>query len=139
MMWWALWCAVVVAGGAGVAAAPAPDSLTPLDMVQMDSSAPDDESLYAMSPLAARYSAAAPWLYLLADMPRDSQTGSGRVKRRMPSLSIDMPMSVLRQKVSQAKERKAQLIRAAANRNFLNDIGKRGFQWSPAAQSLNYY
>lgn len=43
-MWWALWCAVVVAGGAGVAAAPAPDSLTPLDMVQMDSSAPDDVS-----------------------------------------------------------------------------------------------
>ena len=43
-MWWALWCAVVVAAGSGVAAAPAPDSLSPLDMVQMDSSAPDDVS-----------------------------------------------------------------------------------------------
>lgn len=43
-MWWALWCAMVVAGVAGAAAAPAPDSLSPLDMVQMDSSAPDDVS-----------------------------------------------------------------------------------------------
>ncbi|KAJ8734818.1 hypothetical protein PYW08_014068 [Mythimna loreyi] len=135
MMWWALWCAVVVAAGSGVVAAPAPDSLSPLDMVQMDSSAPDDESLYAMSPIAARYSAGAPWLYLLADMPRDSQTGSGRVKRRMPSLSIDQPMSVLRQKLSQEKERRQQILRAAANRNFLNDIGKRGFQWAPSVQA----
>lgn len=46
-MWWALWCTVVVAGGVGVAAAPASDALSPLDMVQMDSSATDDvSSLY---------------------------------------------------------------------------------------------
>nr|P82014.1 RecName: Full=Diuretic hormone 1; Short=DH-1; AltName: Full=DH(41); AltName: Full=Diuretic peptide 1; Short=DP-1 [Hyles lineata] len=41
---------------------------------------------------------------------------------RMPSLSIDLPMSVLRQKLSLEKERKVQALRAAANRNFLNDI-----------------
>lgn len=29
-----------------------------------------------MSPMAARYSAGAPWLYLLADMPRDSQVNN---------------------------------------------------------------
>ncbi|KPI93374.1 Diuretic hormone 45 [Papilio xuthus] len=51
---------------------------------------------------------------------------SGRVKRRMPSLSIDLPMSVLRHKLSQEQERKAQALRAVANRNFLNGIGKRG-------------
>ncbi|XP_026727399.1 diuretic hormone 41 isoform X4 [Trichoplusia ni] len=140
MMWWALWCAMVVAGVAGAAAAPAPDSLSPLDMVQMDSSAPDDETLgYAMSPMAARYSGGAPWLYLLADVPRDSQTGSGRVKRRMPSLSIDLPMSVLRQKLNLEKERKNHALRAAANRNILNDIGKRGFQWSPSMQAIRYF
>ncbi|CAG9782973.1 unnamed protein product [Diatraea saccharalis] len=53
------------------------------------------------------------------------KASSGRVKRRMPSLSIDLPMSVLRQKLSLEKERKVQALRAAANRNFLNDIGKR--------------
>lgn len=49
-----------------------------------------------------------------------------RPKRRMPSLSIDMPMSVLRQKLNLEQERKIQAFRAAANRNYLNDIGKRG-------------
>ncbi|CAK1548507.1 unnamed protein product [Leptosia nina] len=43
----------------------------------------------------------------------------------MPSLSIDLPMSVLRQKLSLEKERKFQALRAAANRDYLNDIGKR--------------
>lgn len=51
---------------------------------------------------------------------------SGRSKRRMTTLSIDMPMSVLRQKLHQVKERKMQALKAAENRNFLNDIGKRG-------------
>ncbi|XP_075982454.1 corticotropin-releasing diuretic hormone 44 isoform X2 [Anticarsia gemmatalis] len=138
MMWWALWCAVVVAGGVGAAAAPAPDALSPLDMVQMDSPTPDDESLGYVSTMGGRYAAGAPWLYLLAEVPRDSQA-AGRVKRRMPSLSIDLPMSVLRQKLSLEKERKQQALRAAANRDFLNDIGKRGFQWSPSAQQVRYY
>ncbi|CAB3237300.1 unnamed protein product [Arctia plantaginis] len=139
MMWWALWCTVVVAGGVGVAAAPASDALSPLDMVQMDSPTPDDESLGYVSPMGGRYGAASPWLYLLAEVPRDSQSASGRVKRRMPSLSIDLPMSVLRQKLSLEKERKTQALRAAANRNFLNDIGKRGFQWTPAVQQVRYF
>lgn len=55
-----------------------------------------------------------------------AKTGSGRVKRRMPSLSIDLPMSLLRQKLNLEKERKNHALRAAANRNILNDIGKRG-------------
>ncbi|CAG4923083.1 unnamed protein product [Colias eurytheme] len=57
---------------------------------------------------------------------------NGRIKRRMPSLSIDLPMSVLRQKLSLEKDRKVHALRAAVNRNFLNDIGKRGFLWSSA-------
>ncbi|XP_022829233.1 diuretic hormone 1 isoform X3 [Spodoptera litura] len=120
MMWWALWCAVVVAGGAGVAAAPAPDSLTPLDLVQMDSSAPDDESLYAMSPMAARYSAGAPWLYLLADMPRDSQVPtSGLEMRTRRSFSVNPAVELL-----QRGAYKKYLTQT--NRNFINKVGKRG-------------
>ncbi|XP_047038389.1 diuretic hormone 45 isoform X1 [Helicoverpa zea] len=145
MMWWALWCAVVVAGGAGVAAAPAPDSLSPLDMAQMDSSSPDDESLgYAMSPMAARYSAGAPWLYLLADVPRDSQRlsdlheGRARPKRKMPSLSINNPMEVLRQRllleVARKQMREANQRQAVANRLFLQNVGKRGF-WVNSAST----
>ncbi|XP_063833526.1 diuretic hormone 41-like isoform X1 [Ostrinia nubilalis] len=138
MMWWAVWCAAVVAGSAGAAAAPAPDSLGPLDLVQIDPPAPDDDGVsYAMPPIGGRYGSGAPWLYLLAEMPRDSQA-SGRVKRRMPSLSIDLPMSVLRQKLSLEKERKVQALRAAVNRNFLNDIGKRGFQWAPS-ENARYF
>ncbi|XP_031769778.2 diuretic hormone 41 isoform X2 [Galleria mellonella] len=140
MMWWALWCAVVVAGGVSAAAAPAPDSLsplTPLDLVQIDPPAPDDEGVsYAMPAVGGRY-AGAPWLYLLTEMPHESQVGSQRVKRRMPSLSIDLPMSVLRQKLNLEKERKVQALRAAVNRNFLNDIGKRGWKWSPSMEAGN--
>ncbi|XP_026727398.1 diuretic hormone 45 isoform X3 [Trichoplusia ni] len=143
MMWWALWCAMVVAGVAGAAAAPAPDSLSPLDMVQMDSSAPDDETLgYAMSPMAARYSGGAPWLYLLADVPRDSQRlaelqeGRARPKRKMPSLSINNPMEVLRQRllleVARKQMREANQRQAVANRLFLQNVGKRGF-WANSA------
>nr|ALM30316.1 corticotropin-releasing factor (CRF-DH) [Chilo suppressalis] len=139
MMWWAVWCAVVAAG-AGAASAPAPDSLAPLDLVQMDSPAPEDEGInYGVPPMGSRYASGAPWLYLLAEMPRESQASSGRVKRRMPSLSIDLPMSVLRQKLSLEKERKVQALRAAANRNFLNDIGKRGFQWVPSLEAGRYF
>ncbi|XP_062528238.1 diuretic hormone 41 isoform X5 [Bombyx mori] len=123
MMWWAVWCAAMVAGSVFTAAAPPTDSI---DLMQMDPSLADDESLgFAMQSLSGRY-AAAPWLYLLADVSHDPQNGSDRVKRRMPSLSIDMPMSVLRQKLSLENERKLQSLRAMANRNFLNDIGKRG-------------
>ncbi|KAG6460728.1 hypothetical protein O3G_MSEX012186 [Manduca sexta] len=137
-MWWAIWCVMVVVSSAA-SAAPAPDS-APMDLVQIDSAGPDDESLgYAVSSLEGRYGAEAPWLYLLAEMPRDSQIGRAAVKRRMPSLSIDLPMSVLRQKLSLEKERKVHALRAAANRNFLNDIGKRGLQWSRSEQPSAYY
>ncbi|XP_021182130.1 diuretic hormone 41 isoform X3 [Helicoverpa armigera] len=124
MMWWALWCAVVVAGGAGVAAAPAPDSLSPLDMVQMDSSAPDDESLgYAMSPMAARYSAGAPWLYLLADVPRDSQVASsGAEMRTRRSFSVNPAVELLQRG---AYNNYIERVRQD-NRNFLDKVGKRG-------------
>ncbi|XP_045542401.1 diuretic hormone 41 isoform X2 [Papilio machaon] len=134
MMWWAVWCVAVVGAGAMAAAAPS-DGLVPIssaDWDQIDASTTDDENMgNAVAPLGGRYAAAAPWLYLLADMPKDSQVVSGRMKRRMPSLSIDLPMSVLRHKLSQEQERKAQALRAVANRNFLNGIGKRAFQWTP--------
>ncbi|CAH2068662.1 unnamed protein product, partial [Iphiclides podalirius] len=93
----------------------------------------------AFGPVSGRYSASTPWFYLLADVPRESQDEAGRVKRRMPSLSIDLPMSVLRHKLSQEQERKAQALRAVVNRNFLNGIGKRGFQWGPFEESGSLY
>ncbi|CAH0722621.1 unnamed protein product, partial [Brenthis ino] len=129
MMWWAIWCAVVVAGSACAEAAPSSSALAPaIDWAQIESSAPDDDSLgYAVPPMGGRYAADSPWLYLLAEVPRDSQGQNERLKRRMPMLSIDMPMSVLRHKLSLEKERKITAQRALANRNFLNDIGKRGF------------
>ncbi|CAG5017753.1 unnamed protein product [Parnassius apollo] len=64
---------------------------------------------------------------------------SGRTKRRMPSLSIDLPMSVLRNKLGLEQERKVQALRAVANRNFLNGIGKRGLQWSQSEEQGNLY
>ncbi|XP_047538848.1 diuretic hormone 1 isoform X2 [Vanessa atalanta] len=128
MMSWAIWCAMVVAGCACAEAAPASNALTPaIDWAQFDSTAPDDESIgYAVPSMSGRLTAGAPWLYLLAEVPRDSQENE-RVKRRMPQLSIDMPMSVLRNKLNLEMERKVHALRAAVNRNFLNDIGKRGF------------
>ncbi|XP_072935445.1 diuretic hormone 41 isoform X2 [Epargyreus clarus] len=143
MMWWAVWSVALVAGGACTLAAPASNALAPLssgDWAQVDPSGPDDDAYgYAMPPVGGRY-ASAPWLYLLTDLPHDSQGGDGeRVKRRMPSLSIDLPMSVLRQKLSLEKERKVQALRAAANRNYLNDIGKRGFLWSPPVETGKYF
>ncbi|XP_046973118.1 diuretic hormone 1 isoform X2 [Vanessa cardui] len=128
MMSWAIWCAMVVAGCACAEAAPASNALTPsIDWAQFDSTAPDDESIgYAVPSMSGRLNAGAPWLYLLAEVPRDSQENE-RVKRRMPQLSIDMPMSVLRNKLNLEMERKVHALRAAVNRNFLNDIGKRGF------------
>ncbi|CAG9575862.1 unnamed protein product [Danaus chrysippus] len=55
---------------------------------------------------------------------------SERAKRRMPMLSIDLPMSLLREKLNLEKERKVHAQLAAANRNFLNNIGKRGWRSS---------
>ncbi|XP_045450593.1 diuretic hormone 41-like [Melitaea cinxia] len=138
-MAWAIWCAMVVAGCVCTDAAPASNALTPaLDWAQFDSTGPDDESLgYAVSPMSGRLSAGAPWLYLLAEVPRDAQE-SERLKRRMPQLSIDMPMSVLRNKLNLEKERKVQALRAAINRSFLNDIGKRGFVLSPSTEMDKY-
>ncbi|RVE50569.1 hypothetical protein evm_004796, partial [Chilo suppressalis] len=134
-MWWAVWCAVVAAG-AGAASAPAPDSLAPLDLVQMDSPAPEDEGInYGVPPMGSRYASGAPWLYLLAEMPRESQRladfrdGHVRSKRKMPSLSINNPMEVLRQRllleVARKQMREANQRQAVANRLFLQNVGKR--------------
>ncbi|XP_048006024.1 diuretic hormone 41 isoform X2 [Leguminivora glycinivorella] len=137
MMWWAMWCAAVVAGAA---AAPAADALAPLalDLPQIDALTPDDESMSYAGP-AGRYAASAPLVYLLPDMPRDAQEWSGRSKRRAPTLSIDLPMAVLRHKLGLEQARKAQALRAAENRSFLNEIGKRGFQWDSSLESQKYY
>ncbi|XP_038208981.1 diuretic hormone 1 isoform X3 [Zerene cesonia] len=136
-MWWAVCCVAVVVGSVYADAAPASSELShSIDWTQLEP-APDDESIeYALSP-GGRYPSA-PWLYLLADVPRDSQEEVGRIKRRMPSLSIDLPMSVLRNKLSLEKDRKIHALRAAANRDFLNDIGKRGFLWSSAVNTDTY-
>ncbi|CAH0722622.1 unnamed protein product, partial [Brenthis ino] len=146
MMWWAIWCAVVVAGSACAEAAPSSSALAPaIDWAQIESSAPDDDSLgYAVPPMGGRYAADSPWLYLLAEVPRDSQNladlreGRPRPKRKMPSLSINNPMEVLRQRllleVARKQMREANQRQAVANRVFLQNVGKRGF-WSNSAPS----
>ncbi|XP_068629100.1 diuretic hormone 1 [Battus philenor] len=141
-MWWAVWCVAVAATGALATGAPSVGALAPLspvDWEQIDVSATDDENVgNVLAQPEGRYAAVSPWVYLLADMPRDSQGESGRVKRRMPTLSIDLPMSVLRHKLSLEQERKAQALRAVENRNFLNGIGKRGLRWSPSDEERFY-
>ncbi|XP_073944596.1 corticotropin-releasing diuretic hormone 44 isoform X1 [Choristoneura fumiferana] len=143
MMWWAIWCAVAVAV-AGAAAAPASDALAPLsslDLPQIDSLTTDDENLGYAGLAGSRYAPGSPWLYVLADMPRDSQRVAGsserraRPKRKMPSLSINNPMEVLRQRlmleVARKQMREASQRQAVANRVFLQNVGKRGFWANP--------
>ncbi|XP_059049327.1 diuretic hormone 41-like isoform X2 [Achroia grisella] len=126
MMWWGLWCVVVVAGGASAAMAPAPDSLpplTPLDLVQIDPPAPDDESVsYAVPAMGGRY-AGSPWLYLLAEMPHDSQVTSSNVglRRQRRDFSVNPAVDVLQRGVyNSLVERLVQ-----NNRSYLNRVGKR--------------
>ncbi|XP_041973707.1 diuretic hormone 41 isoform X2 [Aricia agestis] len=121
MMWWSVWCFAMVACGARVSCAPAASGLAPIDWREVD------EDMYAVAPVGGRV--AAPWMYYFGEEPHDSQ--AERTKRRLPTLSIELPMSVIRQRLSQEKERKEHALQAAANRNFLNDIGKRGF-WNPS-------
>ncbi|KAG6460729.1 hypothetical protein O3G_MSEX012186 [Manduca sexta] len=119
-MWWAIWCVMVVVSSAA-SAAPAPDS-APMDLVQIDSAGPDDESLgYAVSSLEGRYGAEAPWLYLLAEMPRDSQVASsGMPPRSRRSFSVNPAVDILQHRYMEKV--------AQNNRNFLNRVGKRD-QW----------
>ncbi|CAH0722623.1 unnamed protein product, partial [Brenthis ino] len=126
MMWWAIWCAVVVAGSACAEAAPSSSALAPaIDWAQIESSAPDDDSLgYAVPPMGGRYAADSPWLYLLAEVPRDSQVTSNEGmarSRRTLSLSVNPAVELLqREAYSNYLARQAH-----ANRDFLNCVGKR--------------
>lgn len=58
------------------------------------------------------------------------QEGRARPKRKMPSLSINNPMEVLRQRllleVARKQMREANQRQAVANRLFLQNVGKRG-------------
>ncbi|XP_038208980.1 diuretic hormone 45 isoform X2 [Zerene cesonia] len=143
MMWWAVCCVAVVVGSVYADAAPASSELShSIDWTQLEP-APDDESIeYALSP-GGRYPSA-PWLYLLADVPRDSQRlpvlreSRSRPKRKMPSLSINNPMEVLRQRllleVARKQMREASQRQAVANRVFLQNVGKRGI-WANSISS----
>lgn len=57
-------------------------------------------------------------------------SGRARPKRKMPSLSINNPMEVLRQRllleVARKQMREANQRQAVANRLFLQNVGKRG-------------
>ncbi|CAG9575859.1 unnamed protein product [Danaus chrysippus] len=135
-MWCAVWCALMMAGSVWSETVPSTNGMAqPIDWAQLDSSLPDDESVAYASPMGGRY-ASAPWVYLLAEVPRDTQGKSERAKRRMPMLSIDLPMSLLREKLNLEKERKVHAQLAAANRNFLNNIGKRG--WRSSEEMVKY-
>ncbi|XP_061712110.1 diuretic hormone 41 isoform X3 [Cydia pomonella] len=121
MMWWAIWCAAVVAGAA---AAPAGDALAPLalDLPQIDSLTPDDESLSYAGPVG-RYAASAPLVYLLPDVPRDAQVTSVRVRR---DFTVNPAVELLTDAYSD-KARRQHITRA--NRELLKCIGKRD-PWS---------
>ncbi|XP_013144411.1 PREDICTED: diuretic hormone 1-like isoform X2 [Papilio polytes] len=126
MMWWAVWCVAVAGAGALAAAAPS-DGLVPIstaDWEQIDASTTDDENVgNAVAPMGGRYAAAAPWVYLLADMPKDSQSVKVKVdaKRSRSSISVYPALEVLqRGAYNNYMERLAH-----ANRNFLNCVGKR--------------
>lgn len=144
-------CTTVIIGG--VMAAPTRDevALPPLDLAQIDPPAPDDESLsYAFPAIGSRYSAGSPWLYLLADISRDTQDPiseenverRSRPKRKMPSLSINNPMEVLRQRllleVARKQMREANQRQAVANRLFLQNVGKRGYWAKPMSFGSRY-
>ncbi|XP_045761069.1 diuretic hormone 1 isoform X3 [Maniola jurtina] len=128
-MWWAIWCAAVVAGSACAEAAPSPNALaSAMDWEQLDSSSPEDESLgYAAPSMGGRnYAGSAPWLYLLTEVPRDSQVSdSKKLVRSRRTFSVNPAVEVLqREAFNQFLERQAH-----ANRNFLNCVGKRD-PWS---------
>ncbi|NP_001166880.1 diuretic hormone 41 isoform X7 [Bombyx mori] len=118
MMWWAVWCAAMVAGSVFTAAAPPTDSI---DLMQMDPSLADDESLgFAMQSLSGRY-AAAPWLYLLADVSHDPQVRSEMQARSRRSFSVNPAVDTLqRGAYNHFLEKVVQ-----SNRDYLNRIGKR--------------
>ncbi|XP_034841531.1 diuretic hormone 41 isoform X3 [Maniola hyperantus] len=129
MMWWAIWCAAVVAGSACAEAAPSSNALaSAIDWEQLDSSSPDDESLeYAPPSMGERnYAGSVPWTYLLTGVPRDSQVSdSKKLVRSRRTFSVNPAAEVLqREAFNQFLERQAH-----ANRNFLNCIGKRD-PWS---------
>ncbi|XP_045489513.1 diuretic hormone 45 isoform X1 [Pieris rapae] len=139
MMFWAVCCVTLAVGSVCTSAAPRSEISHPIDWTQLES-APDDESVdYAVSP--GRYPSA-PWLYLLAEAPRESQRlvrdFNIRPKRKMPSLSINNPMEVLRQRllleVARKQMREANQRQAVANRVFLQNVGKRGL-WMNSVSS----
>ncbi|CAH4030767.1 unnamed protein product [Pieris brassicae] len=119
MMWWAVCCVTLAVGSVCTSAAPRTEISHPIDWTQLES-APDDESVdYAVSP--GRY-ASAPWLYLLAEAPRDSQVNNGLSRsRRTVYVSVNPAVELLqRGAYNNYMERQAH-----ANRDFLNCIGKR--------------
>ncbi|XP_038208982.1 diuretic hormone 45 isoform X4 [Zerene cesonia] len=125
-MWWAVCCVAVVVGSVYADAAPASSELShSIDWTQLEP-APDDESIeYALSP-GGRYPSA-PWLYLLADVPRDSQVPvkEKMARSRRSYVSVNPAVELLqRGAYNNYMERLAH-----ANRDFLNCIGKRD-PWS---------
>ncbi|CAG9108084.1 unnamed protein product [Plutella xylostella] len=62
---------------------------------------------------------------------QSARSSERRWKRKMPSLSINNPMEVLRQRllleVARKQMREASQRQAVANRLFLQNVGKRGF------------
>ncbi|XP_045489515.1 diuretic hormone 1 isoform X3 [Pieris rapae] len=124
MMFWAVCCVTLAVGSVCTSAAPRSEISHPIDWTQLES-APDDESVdYAVSP--GRYPSA-PWLYLLAEAPRESQVNNGLSRsRRTVYVSVNPAVELLqRAAYNNYMERQVH-----ANRDFLNCIGKRD-SWYP--------
>ncbi|CAG5017758.1 unnamed protein product [Parnassius apollo] len=138
MMWWAVWCIAVAAMGAFAAAGPAGSALAPfsaIDWEQIDPAQPalEDESFNGVPSMGGRYTAAAPWLYLFADVPRETQVKGNEAKRSRSAFSVYPAVEVLQQGAyNNYLERLAH-----ANRDFLNCVGKRDPWNSPDCMLKN--
>ncbi|CAK1548508.1 unnamed protein product [Leptosia nina] len=120
MMWWAVCCVVVAVGTMCAEAAPASSEIShAIDWTQLEP-APDDEVVEYASP--GRYPSA-PWLYLLAEVPHETQVPVR--SRRAMTVSVNPAVELLqREAYNSFMDRQVH-----ANRDFLNCIGKRD-PWS---------
>ncbi|XP_026323284.1 diuretic hormone 45 isoform X2 [Hyposmocoma kahamanoa] len=133
MMWWAVWCVAMVAGSTGAVPAPFYDGAlidpviyhwgniwTPDDSTQLT-----DHSVDAWPSSNGVSGVNVPRYETLSEL-REEHT---RPKRKMPSLSINNPMEVLRQRlmleVARKQMREANQRQALRNRDFLKSVGKR--------------
>ncbi|XP_026323285.1 diuretic hormone 41 isoform X3 [Hyposmocoma kahamanoa] len=125
MMWWAVWCVAMVAGSTGAVPAPFYDGalIDPVIYHWGNIWTPDDSTQLTDHSVDAWPSSNG---VSGVNVPRYEEE-SGRGKRGGTTLSIDMPMRLLRDKLNQIMTEKIK----NSNREYLKTIGKRGAAWVP--------